>query len=116
MLVKSSDVIENRGVHVDNSAWMRMMMCMCVLVVALFVAVAAVNESVKSAGAMPRWERLLNTDQPGRILAVFVFAPTLFYKSIVYKDKFIRRFAELLFIWDLYWLLLVPARVAAVKT
>ena len=66
--------------------------------------------------AMPWWlGRLLNSDQPGRLLAVFVFAPTLFYKSIQYDDKFIKLFAVSLFVWDLYWLLVLPARVTGVN-
>lgn len=46
----------------------------------------------------------LGTDQPGRVLAVFVFAPILMYKAYAYKDKFIAVFAILLFLWDLFWL------------
>ena len=44
-------------------------------------------------------------DQPGRILAVTIFAPIVIYKSIVFKDKFLLFFGILLFIWDLYWIL-----------
>ena len=49
--------------------------------------------------------RIRYTDQPGRLLAVFVFAPALFYKGITYNDAFIRAFAVILFAWDTYWLL-----------
>lgn len=45
------------------------------------------------------------SDQPGRVLAVFVFAPILLYKAVIYKDVFIAVFAALLFVWDLFWLL-----------
>lgn len=61
----------------------------------------------------PGWlERNIRTDQPGRILAVFVFAPILFIKSTQYQDNFIHIFSTILFTWDLYWLLLLPARIA----
>ena len=50
------------------------------------------------------------TDQPGRILAVFVIAPILLYKGYIYQDKFIIAFAVILFFWDLYWLFTQPAR------
>ena len=46
------------------------------------------------------------TDQPGRILAVFVISPILLYKGWQYKDWFIILFAIALFLWDLYWLLM----------
>lgn len=47
---------------------------------------------------------MIETDQPGRYMAVFGFAPILFYKSIKYKDRFIGTFAVVLFLWDLYWI------------
>ena len=56
-------------------------------------------------------DRIINSDQPGRVLAVFVFAPVLLHRSFKYNDTFIRAFATLLFAWDLYWLALWPARV-----
>ena len=56
-------------------------------------------------------ERIIKSDQPGRVLAVFVFAPVLLHRSFKYDDTFIRAFATLLFAWDLYWLALWPARV-----
>jgi hypothetical protein len=46
------------------------------------------------------------TDQPGRILAVFVISPILLWKGLQYKDWFIILFAVVLFGWDLYWLLM----------
>ena len=48
----------------------------------------------------------LFTDQPGRLVAVCIFAPILLYKGYLYKDIFLICFGILLFIWDLYWLLL----------
>ena len=50
------------------------------------------------------------TDQPGRVLAVFVIAPILLYKGMKYKDYFILLFAIILFLWDLYWLLTKPPK------
>ena len=46
------------------------------------------------------------TDQPGRILAVFVFGPLLVYKGAVeYKyDNFLILFGLLLIAWDFYWI------------
>ena len=44
------------------------------------------------------------TDQPGRVLAVFVVGPVLFYKGTVYRDWFICTFAVALILWDLWWL------------
>lgn len=48
---------------------------------------------------------MIKTDQPGRYLAVFFFAPILLYKAVQYKDKFIGIFAIMLFCWDLFWIL-----------
>lgn len=45
------------------------------------------------------------TDQPGRVLAVFVFGPILIYKGRKYDDGFLLFFGVLLILWDLYWLL-----------
>ena len=44
------------------------------------------------------------TDQPGRVLAVFVFAPLIMYKGKKYNDKFLLMFGIILFSWDLFWL------------
>jgi hypothetical protein len=55
-------------------------------------------------------ERLRRTDQPGRVVAVFVVAPILARKGIEYDDAFIKAFAAVLFAWDLYWLLARPPR------
>lgn len=48
------------------------------------------------------------TDQPGRVLAVFVVSPILLFKGLKYKDYFIIIFAIILFFWDLYWILTKP--------
>ena len=40
---------------------------------------------------------MIITDQPGRILAVFVFAPFLIYKGKLYKDNHLIMFGFLLF-------------------
>ena len=48
------------------------------------------------------------TDQPGRVLAVFVFAPLLVYKGFAgckRGDAFLVAFGLLLLAWDAYWLL-----------
>lgn len=52
------------------------------------------------------------TDQPGRWLAVLVFAPLIFYKGLRYKDKFLIAFALILFLWDAYWLMTQPPRAS----
>ena len=44
-------------------------------------------------------------DQPGRILAVFIFSPIIYKKSLKYKDKFLKLFSLSLFFWDLFWLI-----------
>lgn len=44
-------------------------------------------------------------DQPGRIIALIIIVPILFYKGIKYNDLFIILFSIILFLWDLYWLL-----------
>lgn len=48
---------------------------------------------------------IIDTDQPGRILAVFIFAPLIAYKACLYDDTFLLIFSIMLFIWDLYWLI-----------
>lgn len=46
------------------------------------------------------------TDQPGRILAVFLFGPLILYKGIRYNnDVFLIVFGILLIVWDAYWLI-----------
>lgn len=44
-------------------------------------------------------------NQPGSVLAIFVFGPILLYKGLVtYKyDVFLIVFAILLILWDLWW-------------
>ena len=53
------------------------------------------------------------SEQPGRLLAVFVFAPLILYKGIMYSDWFLIAFAILLFAWDMYWLAFKPAATYA---
>ncbi len=49
------------------------------------------------------------TDQPGRILAVFVLGPIILYKgAVVYKDWFLILFAIILIMWDLWWIIMRP--------
>lgn len=50
--------------------------------------------------------RIIRTDQPGRVVAVFVVSPILAYKGIMYDDHFIKGFSFLLFSWDLWWLVM----------
>lgn len=60
---------------------------------------------------MEALHRLLGTDQPGRLLAVFVIAPILLYKGLVqHRDWFITLFAVILFLWDLWWLMTAAPR------
>lgn len=54
-------------------------------------------------------KNIIRTDQPGRILAVFLVSPILAYKGIQYQDAFIKAFSLTLFSWDLYWLMMKPA-------
>jgi len=44
------------------------------------------------------------TDQPGRVLAIFIFSPLILCKGINYEDKFLILFSLLLFFWELLWL------------
>ncbi len=50
------------------------------------------------------------TDQPGRIFAIFIFAPLLIYKGYIYNDYILILLGILLFIWDLYWILNYPPK------
>ena len=56
------------------------------------------------------------TDQPGRVLAVFVFGPIILWKGMhTYKyDWFLIIFAILLILWDLWWLCQKPPKEANV--
>jgi len=56
------------------------------------------------------FQKQINTDQPGRIIAVFIISPILLYKSHKYKDWFIFIFSIILFSWDLYWLVCEPPK------
>ncbi len=52
------------------------------------------------------------SDQPGRILAVFVLGPIILYKGLItYKDWFLICFAIILILWDLWWIICKPPRV-----
>ena len=53
---------------------------------------------------------VFTSDQSGRILAVFLVAPILFSKGIIYNDEFIIIFAVILFLWDLHWLCVKPPK------
>ena len=44
-------------------------------------------------------------DQPGRLFAVFIISPILFFKGVFYNDIFIVFFSIILFFWDLYHIL-----------
>jgi len=46
---------------------------------------------------------IIYTDQPGRLCAIFIFAPLIAYKAYVYNDIILLIFSIMLFIWDLYW-------------
>ena len=50
------------------------------------------------------------SDQPGRIVAIFVISPILAIKAVKYEDWFIFIFALILFGWDLYWILTCPPK------
>lgn len=56
-------------------------------------------------------KEVFKTDQPGRLIAVFIIAPILAYKALKYHDTFIGVFSIVLFIWDLYWLLYAEPKV-----
>lgn len=48
------------------------------------------------------WQKI--SDQPGRFLACFCFAPIIGFKGVEYQDWFLVFFAILLYGWDLYWI------------
>jgi hypothetical protein len=48
---------------------------------------------------------ITETDQPGRLIAVFILAPLIAYKACIYNDTFLLIFSIMLFMWDLYWLI-----------
>lgn len=50
------------------------------------------------------------TDQPGRVLAVCVFAPLIVARGRRYGDAFLVFFGYALFVWDLGWLLFARPR------
>ena len=51
-------------------------------------------------------------DQPGRLLAVFFFAPVLIYKGYEYSDKFLILFGLILLLWDLYHILYTKPNIS----
>ncbi len=53
----------------------------------------------------PKDKRKNLTDQPGRIMAVTIFAPMLIYKSWKYRDIEVGMFGSILWLWDMYWLI-----------
>lgn len=80
----------------------------CAFVVSLVLIVHIRN--VNYTEAPTQLERFIASDQPGRIFAVFVFAPILFKHGVQYDDWFIQSFAISLCAWDLYCLLVLPSR------
>ena len=50
------------------------------------------------------------TDQPGRWMAVLVFAPMLLWRGCLHRDPWIVAFAGLLFGWDALWLAFAAPR------
>ena len=61
-------------------------------------------------GARKLVRRIIITDQPGRYIAVFVISPILAKKGFEYNDIFIQLFSLLLFTWDLFWIIIYPAK------
>lgn len=59
---------------------------------------------------------ILNSDQPGRILAVFIISPILAYKGLIYDDWFLYIFGVILCAWDFYWILAYPPKTSPIKT
>ncbi len=48
---------------------------------------------------------MIITEQPGRILAIFIFAPYLIYSGYIYNDKIILLFGIIFFIYELFWII-----------
>lgn len=55
---------------------------------------------------------MIVTDQPGRVFAVIVFAPYLVYRGIVYRDKLLTILGAALFLYEMFWLLSKPPKIA----
>tara|TARA_B100000214_G_scaffold312954_1_gene245387 strand:- start:7618 stop:7791 length:174 start_codon:yes stop_codon:yes gene_type:complete len=53
---------------------------------------------------------MILSEQPGRILAIFVFAPLILCKGIKYKDYFLVIFSIVLFVWEVIWVMYYPAK------
>ena len=51
------------------------------------------------------------SEQPGRLAAVFVFAPMLYHKAMKYQDNHLLILSVLLFAWDGMWLFAEPKSV-----
>ena len=45
-----------------------------------------------------------HSEQPGKVLAIFLFSPLILCKGIKYDDKFLILFAIILFFWELLWI------------
>ena len=45
------------------------------------------------------------TEQPGRILAIFVFAPYLIYCGYIYNNKLLLLFGIIFLIYELFWII-----------
>ncbi len=55
-----------------------------------------------------RVQKIMQTDQPGRLVAVCIVSPILLFKGFIYSDTFITIFAIVLFVWDSWWLRYKP--------
>lgn len=49
--------------------------------------------------------RIVINDQPGRLMAIFLFAPTLIWKGVYRNDIILCVLGVSLLIWDLYWVI-----------
>jgi len=48
---------------------------------------------------------MIITEQPGRILAIFVFAPYLIYCGYIYNNIFLLLFGIIFLIYELLWII-----------
>jgi len=48
---------------------------------------------------------MIITEQPGRILAIFVFAPYLIYCGYIYNNIFLLLFGIIFLIYELFWII-----------
>ena len=51
------------------------------------------------------------SEQPGRILAIFIFAPYLIYKGYKFDDKLLEFFGILFIIYEIFWLINYDAKI-----